>query len=53
MEPTKSRAVTWLNNGRAVIIAEPERKEEGNSFQKTVRETWVEKAMSTRKYSII
>lgn len=51
--PTKSRAVTWLNDGRAVIIAGPERKEEGNSFQKTVRETWVEKAMSTRKYSII
>ena len=34
MEPTKSRAVTWLNNGRAVIIAEPERKEEGNNFRK-------------------
>ena len=32
VEPTKSRAVTWLNDGRAVIIAGPERKEEGNSF---------------------
>ena len=53
VEPTKSHAVTWLNNGRAVLIAGPERKEEGNSFQKTVRKTWVEKAMSTRKYSII
>ena len=53
MGVTKSRAVTWLNNGRAVLIAGPERKEEGNSFQKTVRKTWVEKAMSTRKYSII
>ena len=54
VEPTKSGAVTWLNNGRAVIIAGPERKDgEGNSFQKKVRETWVEKAMSIRKYSII
>ena len=54
MEPTKSGAVTWLNNGRAVIIAGPERKYgEGNSFQEKVREPWVEKAMLTRKYSII